>query len=181
MNDFQPLDLFFSRNSSWLSNAIRWATREPGEPKSEASHVGAIVTRGPLQEVLCIEALRKVRLHSFWKKYHGRGKVTIYRARNIGPQDRAFIVEGLHDRVGQSYGYAKIGLHLLHKLTGRRRWLRLSLLDRWPICSYLMAIEFGRRGYHFGIDGRKATPDDMLDFCQANPDKWECVQPWAKV
>ena len=178
---YQPLDLFFSRNASWLSKAIRWAEREPGEPRSEASHVGAIVTGGPLMEVECIEALKKVRRHGFWKKYRGRGKVTIYRARNIGPQDRAFILEALEDHVGESYGYLKIGLHLLRKLTGGRDWLRLSVLDRYPICSYLAATAFETRGFTFGVKGKRATPDDMLDFCQAEPDKWACVRPWAKV
>jgi len=178
---YQPLDLFFTRNASWLSKAIRWAEQEKGEAKSEASHVGAIVTEGYLEYVYCIEALKKVRRHSFWKKYHGKGKVTIYRARNIGPEDRAAILKALHGHVGETYGYLKICLHLLRKLTGGRDWLKLCTLDRYPICSYLVATAFEARGLTFRVKGKRATPDDMLDFCQSNPDKWECVRPWAAV
>jgi hypothetical protein len=178
---YQPLDIFFTRNPTFLSRVIRWAEREPGEAKSEASHVGAIVSNGPLKKVYCIEALKKVRYHSLWSRYRGRGTMTVYRPKNIEPDDVEEILWGLRRHVGDSYGYLKIGLHFLRKLTGNRNWLKLSVLDRYPICSYLVATEFEAQGYDFGVKGRLATPDDMLDFCQANPDKWQCVRPWAEV
>ena len=178
----QPLDLFFTRSPSWLSRAIRWAEREPGEEKSLTSHVGVIVTHGDLPQVECIEALRKVRRHRLWKKYgRSRTELVVYRPMNIKPLHQSLILNGIKRRVGQKYGYGKIGLHLLAKLTGRREWKRLSFLDRFPICSYLVAMEFGRWGYHFGVSDRKADPDDILDFCQGHPDKWTKVRPWGTL
>ncbi|MCK5316340.1 MAG: hypothetical protein KAJ55_00420 [Anaerolineales bacterium] len=179
--NYQPLDLFFTRNPTWLSRAIRWAEREKGEAKSEASHVGGIVTEGPIEYVLCIEALRKVKRHSLYKRYKGKGQMTIYRPLNIPWIDRQDILDGVSSQVGDKYGYLKIGTNLLVKLTGWKKWADLNVLDRFPICSYLYSIWFEKSGYRFGIDGKRATPDDMLDFCQANPDKWECVKPWGKV
>ena len=182
MMPYQPMDLFFTRSGSWLSEVIRWATREKGEAKTEASHVGAIITPGFLSNVECVEALTKVERHPLWEKYGGSGQwMTIYRAVNISAPVKRRMARRLRAKVGETYGYGKILLHLLRKLTGDPRWLDLSLLDRYPICSYLVATEFDREGFSFGIDGRKATPDDMLDFCEANPDKWKCVRPWASV
>lgn len=180
---YYPLDLFFTREpGSLLSMAILWATREEGEAPTEASHVGAIVTTGELQEVECIEALRRVKVHGLWDRYHGRGsELTIYRPVNLSARQQVRILDRLHSRVGQRYGYAKLLLHLLRKLTGDPDWLRLSFLDRWPICSYLTAVEFEREGLTFGVEGRMATPDDMLDFCQAHPDKYRLVRPWAEI
>lgn len=181
-NQLNPLDVFFTQSGTWMSKAIRWAEREPGEAKSTASHVGAIVTAGTIRQVVCVEALHKVRRHKLSKKYGGKsGKVCIWRPRNVREIDQVRILEGLEKRVGQRYGYAKIGLHLARKVTGRRKWLNFSFLDSFPICSYLVAIEFERRGYDFGVKARKANPDDMLDFMMMNPDKWECVRPWATV
>lgn len=178
----QPLDVFYTRKPTWMSRAIRWAEQEKGEEKSLTSHVGAIVTAGTIRRVKCIEALSRVRRHSLWKQYAFDGtEMTIFRPRNISYRHKDKILDGLRRRVGQRYGYSKIGLHLLVKLTGKRKWLNLTFLDRFPICSYALAIEFGRLGYHFGVSDRKADPDDMLDFSMANPDKWECVRPWGQL
>jgi len=179
---YQPLDLFFTRSGSWLSRGILWATRDDGEPKTEASHVGGIVTAGYLNRVVCVEALRRVERHRLWGKYGGSGQwMTIYRPLNIRDIDQDRIREDVEGHVGDRYGYAKIGLHLLRKLTGDPSWLRFSLLDDFPICSYLWATAFERWGYDFGIKGRRATPDDMLDYCQAHPKRWKCVRPWATL
>lgn len=180
---YQPLDLFFTRKpSSWLSRAILWATQEDGEEKSEASHVGAILTSGTLDQVVAIEALRKVRIHRLWNHYAGSGNhMTVYRPLNIGTIQRDRILERLRQREGQTYGYTKILWHLLRKLSGDPDWLKMSLVDRWPICSYLIAVEFEREGLSFGVEGRRATPDDQHDFVRDNPDKYQLIRPWARV
>ena len=70
---------------------------------------------------------------------------------------------------------------LMAKLTGQKWWMDLNVIKRLPYCSYLWATWFERYGYDFGVKAKRATPDDMLDFCQANPDKWKCIRPWAEV
>ena len=179
---FQPLDHVFTASGTWLSRAILWAERDKGEPKSEASHVAVITTEGLLKDVYCIEALHKVRHHRLWDKYGGSGqRMTIYRPLNIGRIERDRILTRLLKREGQRYGYSKLALHLMYKLTGDRRWIELAFIDQWPICSYLLAVEMEREGYNYGVEGRTADPDVMLDFCQAHPDKYECLRPWAPV
>ena len=41
---------------------------------------------------------------------------------------------------------------------------RLGRLDRYPICSWLVAHSYKKAGKHFGFSARAASPDDIWDF-----------------
>lgn len=180
--ELKPLDLFFSRTGTWLSRAILWATQEKHEGPSEASHVGCIVTPGIIRRVQAVEALRRVERHSLWDQYAGsKHELNIFRPLNIRLPHMALIVHDLERQVGRKYGYGKLVLHLFRKITRDPRWLRFSSLDQYPICSYLVARSFEKYGYDFGVPYSMATPDDMHDFCLANPEKYQELWPWRKL
>lgn len=180
---YEPLDIFCTKGTSWVARMIRWATREPGEPATKVNHVGAIMSTGALQRVECIEAIgRGVTVRRFWTGYaYKKDEVVIYRPVNIPPEEMQAIAEGLLAHEGQAYGYWKLVPHLLRKLTRWKGWLRLFRLDQYTICSYLIAVEFSKKGYKFGVRAKAATPDDILDFCEQNPDKYELVRPLTRV
>ena len=48
-------------------------------------------------------------------------------------------------------------------------------MDRYPICSWLVAHAFKKAGKTFGVKPGAATPDDIWDFVRSNPDKYETV------
>lgn len=170
-----PCDVFVTRGKGVFARGIRWATRDRGETATEVNHVGAIVEAGDWSEVRCIEALETVQLHSIAEKYDANGHgVAVYRPANLTVDQQSTILTYLHNHVGNSYGYGKIALHLLRKVTGRQFWLHHQT-DRWPICSYLIARAWKEAGLDFGCDERLATPDDVHDFCRANPDKYSLV------
>lgn len=170
-----PCDVFVTRGTSFLAKGIRWATRDKRERPTQVNHVGAIVEAGPWQDVRCIEALERVEHHSFADKYFQSGHwAAVYRPTNLTDEQQGAILAYLHDHVGNQYGYGKIGMHLLRKLTGWDFWLKRQT-DRWPICSYLVAKAWKQAGLDFGCDERLATPDDIHDFMIANPEKYQFV------
>lgn len=174
MSDLVACDVFVSRGPSLMARGIQWATRERGESPTHASHAGVIVSSGPWRDVYSIEALERVVFHRWGDKYARGHWVEVYRPRNLTDDQRATILHYLHGRVGDRYGYAKIGLHLLRKLTGWE-WPLRHPVDRWPICSYLVARAFREAGLDFGVHEGMATPDDIHDFCARRADLYERV------
>lgn len=176
-----PCDVFVTRGRSLFARGIRWATRDKGERPTQVNHVGAIVEAGDWMDVQCIEALQRVELHSFARKYAGTDHwAAVYRPTNITTEQQGKVLAYLHNHVGNKYGYGKIGLHLLRRLTGSDFWLRHQT-DRWPICSYLVAKAWKRAGLDFGCDERLATPDDIHDFMLANPEKYQFVLQIGRI
>lgn len=180
MLQFLPCDIFTTGGTGWVSSAIRWATRDPGEERTKCNHVGAFVEVGDLQEAVGVEALWKVRRHPIWPRYaNGKSRIGVYRPKNLTPAQRLTIIRYLNNHVGDRYGWWKIGFHLYAKLTGRKKPLRWMAVDQRPICSYLIAKAWAKAGLSFGVKPGTATPDDIMDFCESNPDKYEVVLPFS--
>ena len=172
----QPCDIFFTKGDTLLGYMIRRATREKNEPPTWAGHVGMIVEPGEGLDAVCIEALNRVERHTLDSQYAGKAvEIRVYRPLTWSDEDKIAILVHLEAEVGERYGYAKIALHGLKWLTGWNWWLRLAVIDRWPICSYLIADATARRGYRFGIDAKMATPDDMMDYCHENVTRYSFI------
>jgi len=168
-------DIFFTHGEGALSKAIRWFSRSPGEAKTETNHVGIVVDDGTLENAGVVEALSHVRYGTLPARYRGkRDTVSVWRPANLTKKERAAIVSKARGYIGRDYGWLKLGLHAL----GLQRFAKL---DKWPICSYLVGKAYGVVGKEFGRDGNELTPDDILDFCQANPDKYTEVMPWTQL
>jgi hypothetical protein len=164
-----------------LGFGIRWATQEKGEEKTIANHVGCIVRPGTALNAFLVEALWTVKNHSFWDKYHGVGTVAVYRSINLTYTQRVTIHRYLLDHVGEKYGWWKILFHLGYKLTGKRAFLEPLFIDDRPICHYLIAKAYEAAGLDFGSPARLLDPDEVMDFCRDNPDKYELIHPMKEI
>ncbi|MFC1628952.1 hypothetical protein ACFL3H_07560 [Gemmatimonadota bacterium] len=177
---FQPCDVFLTRSHSLLGHAIRLATRGFGESRSMVNHVGVVVAGGSTEEAVGVEALSTVKRHSIWKQY-GPGSssdVAVYRPLNLTDVEKTLVVTAAEGYVGRTYGYLKIAAHLKDwLLLGIYFFRRMTRMDDYPICSWLVAHAFAEAGKTFGLPPGKASPDDIWDFVTSNPDKYRPVKP----
>lgn len=173
----EPCDIFFTRSHSWLGWMIRTCTRAPGESRTWAQHVGMIAGAGEGMDAIAIEALTTVERHPLRDQYgDGKTELIVYRPINLTEDQRNKIIARANGYVGDRYGYSKIVLHLLDWcLGGRNVFRRLGRVDRWPICSFLVARCFQAADLTFGIEDEAASPDDLWDYCVTHFDKYQSV------
>ncbi len=175
-------DIVFTRGKGILSKGIRWASRSIGEKRTVANHIGQIVRDGNLATALIAEARAHFLVHALSVYYDRDDQVAIFRPLNVPQQDLDRISIEAISHKGESYGYLKIGLHLIDKLfNGAYVARRLGGVDRWPICSYRVARSWATCGYDFGVNPKEAQPDDIWDFIQAHKDKYDCVHTMARL
>jgi len=182
-------DVILTRSDTWLGKAIRLAERRPGDP-AIYNHVGIVTRSGFVDwdlshglQAEMVEALWRVRQGPVWNLYGppagaNRPAVAVYRPLNVPSNDRSAIAGAALDHVGQKYGWWKLlgplGDSALSFAARRdvRLLRRLLFVDQRPICSYLVAKAYVTRGYGFGVPAGTATPDDIHDYVEANPDKY---------
>lgn len=175
-------DILLVEGASWLSDAIRTMTTEPGEGPTRFSHTGLILTPPVIGKgfytSMVVEALGsgvKVRELSAYK-----GRVfEVWRYTDASLAGNA--VKPALDREGERYGYTKLILHLADWVLLRNRFRlfrRASFIDRWPICSYLVAEAYAAAGYPWPCPSggeynpRMMTPDDVSDSIRASGEWW---------
>lgn len=180
-------DVVLVEGAGWLSSAIRHMTTEPGEGPTRFSHVAMVLappimgTRNVFTSTL-IEALAggvKVReleayigkRYEVWRHYDGdlAGRAAVHALQ----------------REGQRYGYTKLALHLLDWALVRNRWRlfrRASSVDKWPICSYLVADAYSDAGFTWydaprgaELNPHVATPDDLADVITGSGEWWRVL------
>lgn len=169
-------DVFFTRSNSLLGKLIRWAETDPGEEPTWANHTGVVVEDGWIggynPQAVVVEAL--------WKTRRGPLKVNGIDVRVFGPIPNltpeeldAFRAEAA-TYVGDTYGWWKLLFHLADRaiFKGRKVLSKTLYVDKRPICSYLAAKVGAVVGLTYGMDPAAATPDEMLDYCESNPDEW---------
>jgi len=163
-----------------VSRAIRLFTRVVGESRTKVNHVGVIVTEGDLRTAIAVEALTKVKRHKLWKRYGppSSSEVAIYRATNLSEDEIETITKAAESYVGRRYGYLKLLAHLADWfLQGAYVFRRLARMDKYPICSWLVAHSFAKAGKHFGVPPGAASPDDIWDFIQGHQDIYTEIYP----
>lgn len=179
MKEFQPVDIFFTQSPTFLGKAIRLMTRKIGEPRTQVNHVGLIMSEDHEGTAWGVEATGKgVKLLPVLEYHRGRGnKIAVYRATNID-DIWPLIYKEADSYIGKSYGFFKIIAHFLDWcLLGSYVFRRLARMDKYPICSWLVASAYGAAGLDFGVTINQASPDDIWDFVNNNPDKYECILP----
>ena len=171
-------DVYLTRSKSLLGWLIRVCTRDIGERRSKVNHVGIVVKAGGMREAVVVEALSKVKRHKLWKQYGPpkKGWVSVYRAKNVMPEEMEIIVAEAEEQVGKPYGHFKIVMHFLDWCFSGIyffRWFARS--KEYPICSWLVACAYGAAGYDFGVPNEAANPDDIWDFVNARTDYYERI------
>lgn len=168
-------DIVLTRAGTFVGKAIRFLTRRIGEGPSRVNHVGIMVT-----PTLIVEALRTVERRSLNDAYGPPSKqsIAVYRPLNLTGEEMVRVLLRANGYVGRKYGYLKVVAHALDWLfQGAYVFRRLAGVDRYPICSWVVAKAFSAAGKDFGVDAGAATPDDIHDFVTSHPDKYEQVWP----
>ena len=173
----KPGDVFFTRSNGIIGRLIRVFSRTGGESRTKVNHVGVIAewSTGPIG----IEALTKVKRHNLYNEYwNNTTQIAVYRPINLSSEEIKLIVEKAESYVGDSYGYGKIAAHFGDWLLGGRYFFRrFASMDKYPICSWLVAAAYAAANKNFGCEVGQAEPDDIWDFVIANPDKYERMWP----
>lgn len=171
---FEPGDIVFTKGTNWISRAIRFFSRHGGESRTEANHVGIVVQGGSSESAIIVEALSTVRRRPL-KAYrqNPRHQVAVFRPLNVSTEGIGKIVGAAESYVGRKYGYIKIVAHLIDWFFGGRYVVRrFTSLDRYPICSWVVAEAYAADGKFFGVAPGQAQPDDIWDFVVENQDKY---------
>lgn len=162
-----PGDVVLVHGTGWLSRAIRFL--EPGP--SWTSHCAIAV-----DSVNIVEALSRGVVERRLDTAYPTSRVRVYRPINIPQSTLVHIARRAEKFVGRPYGFGKLALHALDgMLGGMYVFRRLAFLDRYPICSFVVASAYADEGFHFGVPEREATPDDIHDFVVREREKYERV------
>ena len=182
---------------SFIGGQIRWWTRTWNEPVTKVSHVGVAGNYGPPENQTIVEMTspegRKVDL----LEQYGDQDIYVYHYSLIDIAVGCDIVNDMSDLIGRPYGYSKIALHLADAVAGKllsaayvipASWFgvklrglefpllsRLNLLDA-VVCSQAVARAYwDRASVHFGGEWPSRNPDNMLDWCERNPNLFQEV------
>jgi hypothetical protein len=182
--NLKPGDVFLTRGKGFLAFAIRICSTTIGEKRSKVNHVGLIVEGVTLQTCIEIEASYKVQRCSFWKVYGPKCQslVAIFRPTNLSEKEINVIINEAAQQVGKTYGYFKILAHFLDwMLLGAYFFRRFFKNNKYPICSWLVAHAFAKAGKYFGVAPGAAQPDDIWDFMQKHPTKYQVILPLSSI
>lgn len=174
-----PGDVFHSASSRWLGRAIRWAGKEPGE-KALVNHTGLVVERArSIHEAAVIEAVGSIRKVRLGEAYSAADLVTVWRPRNIPPEDIELIVAAAHGDLGKRYPWWQLLAYLADAAIPGKPvvFRRLVGLSGRNVCSASAGVWFAAGGYTFGSPHPAAlTPDDIHDYQRDTPRHWSMVR-----
>ena len=179
-----PGDVFLTYGAGFFSKLIRFFTRSIGESRTRVNHSGIVVKEGDLEGCQVVETLLRVRKHRLWRRYgpFSHDRVTVYRPINLSPEEIDTIVASALKQVGKRYGIFTVIGHLLDwLLLGAYVFRRITLSSNYPICSWLVAHAFAKAGKYFDVEPGAAQPDDIWDFIQKNPDKYQLIHPLEQI
>ena len=177
--ELQSGDVFLTKGNSFVSKAIRFLTRDKGESRTEVNHVGVVVVDGNVQNAVIVEASSKVvrrTMNSYYKSKNT--KVAVYRYRNLTDTEEDIIADYSESMVGAKYGYLKIVAHFLDWcLGGVYFFRRFAQMERYPICSWIVAYAYQDAGLGFGVRANAASPDDIWDWVVKPENGWVEIHP----
>lgn len=179
----EPGDIFLTKGDSFISRAIRFFSRSGGESRTEVNHVGVVTEAGSMYDATIVEALSKVKRRKMSSYTLSKStEIAIFRAKHLTDEQRSAIVDRANGYVGASYGYLKIVAHLLDWILGGRYIFRkIASMDRYPICSWVVAYAYLDAGISFGVEPGRADPDDIWDWVYGHKDDYEMIHPLQKV
>lgn len=185
MTYLKPGDIILTRGEGWLDEAVRRFSAVGKEKEAFVNHVGIVVRGGqdfPFEkgqhEAIIVEALSHVKRHPLRDQYgDGKTQIAIFRPKLINKYKISKIVKKANEYVGDSYGYIKIVAHLLdYFLGGAYFFRRLANMDKYPICSWLVAEAYASIGHNFGVPAGAASPDDIYDYCRKYKEEFEEIR-----
>ena len=111
---------------------------------------------------MLVEALSKVRKGKLGDCYGNQFvKIAVFRPKDLSVGEKKAIVQKANSYVGRKYGYIKIIAHwLAWFLLGAYFFRRFTKMDKYPICSFLVAKSYAEGGKFFGMHPGQAQPVD---------------------
>lgn len=174
-------DIFLTQGDNFVSKAIRFFTRGAGESRTLVNHVGVVTSAGAVENAVVVEALTKVKRRKLSAYKGGKTKVAIFRPYTLDDNQISKVITYAHGQVGKDYGYVKIVAHLLDWcLGGAYVFRKMARMERYPICSWLVAYAFEEVGQEFGVEPWAADPDHIWDYVTSHPELYVQVHPLVR-
>lgn len=174
---FLPGDIICEHGGGLLARAIRWAERAPGETPVYANHTAICTSQTDVTEALWTVTTRPASVALAGVAHQ------VWRNTELTNAQRGAVAGQALCYAGRGYGAGKLLLHLgdalLTKATGREVYAfrRMAGLDRYPICSWLVAEAYGKAlGIQFGLPAAEASPDDIWRYMAARPARWALIE-----
>ncbi|KKL17977.1 hypothetical protein LCGC14_2480160, partial [marine sediment metagenome] len=164
-------DIILTRGSGFISRAIRRFGHEEGQ-EALVSHAGIFIS-----PMFVIEALSRVVTSAFPRDFKEKGsQYIVLSPKNVPDEQRRILALIASNFSARSYGYLKIVGQMVDWMI-MSNWFSSRVLtwDRYPYCSFLVAEAYRSIGMDFGVPSKSTTPDDILDFCMAHPEKYGIV------
>jgi hypothetical protein len=179
--DLMPGDIVLTRSEGFVGRLIRAITRTVDEKHTKATRCGIMV-----DERNVVEALSKVVKRDLRTAY-GRGsgtQVAVFRWRGLSQDEIDTVVAKVEKYKGMKYGWSKIVAHALDRILGGIYLFRLlTCMDRYPICSWVVAYSYYVIGKDLGVLPNKANSDNIWNYCTQMPSKgrFEVVFPLGNI
>lgn len=174
---FLPGDIVCTQDKmSMLSWWIRFFQRRKGEDPSIFNHVGIMVN-----ETRLAEALKRVLVNPITKYKSPFQEIMVARRKNLSKEQQDTLVNKAFDYVGRDYGYLKIAAHVfdygLSRLCERDIYFfrRIFRMDKYPICSWVVAYCYDKIGVSFGVPLEACQPDDIGDSVFAKRNEYDVI------
>jgi len=175
-----PGDIVLTRSKGFVGWLIRQFTRTTGEKRTKVNHCGVMVDGDHL-----VEALSKVFKNDLRQRYRGgRAQIAIYRWKGLTEEELQTVGAKAHSYVGRGYGWTKILAHAMDRMFGGVYWFRrLARMDKYPICSWVVAYAYHTIGKGFGVEPNAADPDHIWDYCEEEETRaqFEKIFPLGKL
>lgn len=154
-------DIVLVRGYSLISRLIRLFTRSRWERPTVVNHVGVMV-----DSINIVESAGKTIKHGLADYNSSRDTIYIVRRVDMTGWQRIAVAKKAETYVGRQYGWLKILAHGLDRLLGNIYLFRqLARMDKYPICSWVVAYAYRQVGLNFGVYPWVADPDDIWDYC----------------
>lgn len=164
-------DIILTRDDSFISKAIRRFGREKNEP-ALVSHAGVFICERHVIEALFSGVKTTLFPRGFWGS-----EFLVASPLNVNDFQREMIASKALNFSARTYGFTKIFGQALDYLSGSDFFTsKIFVMDRFPICSYVVAEAYAALGKTFGVPTKSTTPDDILDFILDHPDKYHLVE-----
>lgn len=175
---FEPGDIVCVHTKGLISQLIRKFTRSKGEEPTIFNHVGIMV-----HKIHLVEALRRVYVNRLTRYNTPSCEILIARRKGLSENQKAILLDKAFDYVGRDYGFLKIFGHSLDCFLTKIFESEISFfrtkvfkMDRYPICSWVVAWCYDKIEINFGVEKERCQPDDIADdILQHNRDKYEIL------
>lgn len=161
-------DIFAVKNTGWASDLVTWGSG------GEVSHVGLVICTEPT--TLVMEAVHEVRTVPIRMAIMAHPVVYLLKALDLTDEQRRLIVECACLFTCKNYGWSTAALRGINWLVESRIF---DAMIRWSDavhCDWFVSEAYRAAGLDFGVEKEKISPQVILDFARAHPQKYQVLK-----